>query len=56
MKPVLLINPPEVKFEITKDPMPPLGLAILAGILEKEYHRLCAIRKGPGPDRYFLQV
>ncbi len=36
MKPVLLVNPPEVKFEITKDPMPPLGLALLAAILERE--------------------
>ncbi len=36
MKKVVLVNPPEVKFEVTKDPMPPLGLAMLAAMLEKE--------------------
>lgn len=36
MRKVVLVNPPEVKFKVTKDPMPPLGLAMLAAMLEQE--------------------
>lgn len=36
MKKVVLVNPPEIKFQVTKDPMPPLGLAMLAAMLEQE--------------------
>ncbi len=43
MKKVVLINPPEIKFQITKDPMPPLGLAMLAAMLEREKIPVCII-------------
>ena len=36
MKKVVLVNPPQIKFEVTKDPMPPLGLAMLAAVMEQK--------------------